>query len=361
MTLPAPPPRSRPPRRRPSRRSLLRGLGLAGAAGLGTAGLGACAGGDGPRRTDSVRIILGHGAAPGNPRSEGALAFQRLVAEGSDGEVEIQILGQESVGSDTEMMVSVAAGTLDMSINSQGPFSSYVPEAALIGLPFLFESSEHAYRVLDGEIQQTIAARAQEVGFELLGLWDNGLRDITNSVQPIEAPEDLAGLKIRTPDDPMTIDIFGELGANPTPLAFGELYLALRQGAVDGQENPVVNIKSSSLQEVQSQLAITGHKYETNPFVVSTTRWESLEEDVRTLIRESATAALEEQRALMTEQTAAIYEEFEEVLEITRPDREAFREATAPVNERWRAEHPAFYEQLTAAADAIRDDLEEKA
>src|SRR5690606_22448824 len=197
-------------------------------------------------------------------------------------------------------MVSVAAGTLDMSINSQGPFSSYVPESSLIGLPFLFESSAHAYQVLDGEIQDSIAALAEEKGFHVLGFWDNGMRDITNSVRPIETPEDLAGLKIRTPDDPMTIDIFGELGANPTPMAFGELYLGLRQGAVDGQENPVVNIFSSSLQEVQKYLAVTGHKYETNPFVMSTTRWEKLDDAVRTVIEEAAVEALAEQRRLMT-------------------------------------------------------------
>src|SRR5699024_7171793 len=167
------------PPRTPRRRDLVRGPALAGLAG---AGLSACAGGDGPRRTDSVRIILGHGAAPGNPRSEGALAFQRLVAEKSDGEVEVQILGQESVGSDSEMMVSVASGTLDMSINSQGPFSSYVPEASLIGLPFLFENAQHAYQVLDGEVQQSIAALSEEKGFHVLGFWDNGMRDITNSV-----------------------------------------------------------------------------------------------------------------------------------------------------------------------------------
>ncbi|WP_051486690.1 TRAP transporter substrate-binding protein [Brachybacterium phenoliresistens] len=344
-------------RRSLRRRSLLQGL--AGAA-AGAAALSACAGGDGPRRTDSVRIILGHGAAPGNPRSDGALAFQRLVAEQSGGEVEIQILGQESVGNDTEMMVSVAAGTLDMSINSQGPFSSYVPEAALIGLPFLFESSAHAYAVLDGALQDTIAARAEEVGFHVLNLWDNGMRDISNSVRSIASPEDVAGLKIRTPDDPMTIDIFGELGANPTPLAFGELYLALRQGAVDGQENPVVNIKSSSLQEVQSHLAVTGHKYEVNPFVMSTTRWKNLSEDIRQVIASAAQGAVEEQRRLMTEQTAAIYTEFEQVLEVTHPDRAEFREATAPVAERWQAEHPDFFDQITTAAEAIRAEHEEQ-
>ncbi|WP_157975785.1 TRAP transporter substrate-binding protein [Brachybacterium sp. YJGR34] len=346
------------PPRAPGRRELLRGVALAGLAG---AGLSSCAGGDGPRRTDSVRIILGHGAAPGNPRSEGALVFQRLVAEKSDGEVEIQILGQESVGSDTEMMVSVAAGTLDMTINSQGPFSSYVPEASLIGLPFLFESSQHAYEVLDGEIQDSIAALAQDKGFHVLGFWDNGMRDITNSVHPIEVPDDVAGLKIRTPDDPMTIDIFGELGANPTPMAFGELYLGLRQGAVDGQENPVVNIHSSSLHEVQEHLAVTGHKYEMNPFVMSSTRWESLDPEIRTVIEEAGLEAQQEQRRLMNAQSEEIYAEFEEILEVTRPDRSLFREATLPVYERWQQEHPEFFDQITAAADALRAAHEESA
>lgn len=352
------PPRPLTAPRGTRRRDLLGGLALAGLAGTALTG---CAGGDGPRRTDSVRIILGHGAAPGNPRSEGALAFQRLVAEKSDGEVEVQILGQESVGSDTEMMVSVASGTLDMSINSQGPFSSYVPEASLIGLPFLFETSQHAYQVLDGPIQDEIALLAEEKGFHVLGYWDNGMRDITNSVHPIEAPEDLAGLKIRTPDDPMTIDIFDQLGANPTPMAFGELYLGLRQGAVDGQENPVVNIHSSSLHEVQAHLAVTGHKYETNPFVMSTTRWEKLDDAVRTVVEEAAVEALAEQRRLMTEQTAEIYTEFEQSLQVTHPDRAVFREATAPVYEAWQQEHPDFFEQITAAADEIRAEHEESA
>ncbi|AXK46662.1 TRAP transporter substrate-binding protein [Brachybacterium saurashtrense] len=346
------------PPRSPSRRGVLRGAALAGLAGVG---LSACAGGDGPRRTDSVRIILGHGAAPGNPRSDGALAFQRLVAEKSNDEVEIQILGQESVGSDTEMMVSVAAGTLDMTINSQGPFSSYVPEAALIGLPFLFETSQHAFAVLDGEIQDSLAGLAETKGFHVLGFWDNGMRDITNSVRPLEVPEDVAGLKIRTPDDPMTIDIFRELGANPTPMAFGELYLGLRQGAVDGQENPVVNIHSSSLHEVQEHLAVTGHKYEMNPFVISTTRWEGLDPAIRTVIEEAAVEAQQEQRSLMLSQSEEIYAEFEEILQVTHPDRALFREATLPVHERWQQQHPEFFDQLTAAAESLRAEHQESA
>lgn len=335
----------------PPRRRVLHALA---ASAVGAATLGACAGGNGPRPTSSVRVILGHGAAPGNPRSEGALAFQRLVAEQSNGEIEIQILGQESVGSDAEMMVSVAAGTLDMTINSQGPFSSYVPEAALVGLPFLFESSAHAYEVLDGPIDSAIAEKADALGFHVLGFWDNGMRDITNSKRPIEVPDDVAGLKIRTPDDPMTIDIFRELRANPTPMAFGELYLGLRQGAVDGQENPVVNIKSSALYEVQSHLAVTGHKYEANPFVMSSQRWETMSSDIRAVIERAAAEARDEQRRLMNEQTVQIYEEFESLLQVTRPDRAVFRDATKGVYTRWEQKFPEFFSRLTSAADASR-------
>lgn len=313
-----------------------------------------CAGGDGPRNTNSIRIILGHGAAPGNPRSDAALEFERLVEEKSNGAIDIQILGQESVGSDSEMMVSVASGSLDMTINSQGPFSSYVPEAALIGLPFLFENSQHAYAVLDGPIEEELRDQAAQKGFHVLNFWDNGMRDITNSKHPINTPEDVAGLKLRTPDDPMTIDIFNALGANPTPMAFGELYLGLRQGAVDGQENPVVNIKSARLEEVQQYLAVTGHKYEMNPFLMSSQRWDRLDPEQQQIITEAADEAQQLQREEMNTQTAEIYTEFESIMEVSHPDREVFKEATNSVYDTWQQKYPDFYATITEAADQTR-------
>lgn len=339
------------------RRNMVSGIAAAVAVAALLAG---CAGGSGPRHTDAIRIILGHGAAPGNPRSNAALLFEQLVEEKSNNTIDIQILGQETVGSDSEMMVSVAAGTLDMTINSQGPFATYVPEAALIGLPFLFESSEHAYSVIDDEsIEGYLADQAEEHGFHLLGFWDNGMRDLTNSKREINSPEDVEGLKIRTPDDTMTISIFNELKANPTPMAFGELYLALRTGAVDGQENPVVNIKSSKLDEVQPYLAVTGHKYETNPFVMSTTRWERLTPEQQQIIQEAADEARDSQRQEMTTQTKEIYAEFEQSLTVTHPDKTAFRDATKPVYVQWQAKFPEFYTTITEAADAHRSQYAE--
>lgn len=238
------------------------GRRIAAVAAIGATALlaSACAGGGGARGGDTIRIILGHGAAPGNPRSNAALEFEKLVQERSGGKIDVQILGQEAVGSDTAMMVSVASGSLDMTVNSQGPFAAYVPEASLIGLPFLFENTQHAYSVVDGPVSQALEQRASEKGFQVLGFWSNGMRDVTNSKRPITTVQDVRGLKLRVPDDTMTIDIFSALGANPTPMAFGEVYLGLRTGAIDGQENPVTNIKSAKLQEVQQFLAVTGHK-----------------------------------------------------------------------------------------------------
>ncbi len=336
-------------------------IAAACAAAVSACALGACAGGNGPRATSSIRLILGHGAAPGNPRSDAALKFEELVEAKSGNTIDVQILGQESVGSDSQMMISVAAGTLDMSINSQGPFASYVPESALIGLPFLFENSQHAYAVVDSpQVAEHLTRKAQEKGFHVLGYWDNGLRDITNSKHPINTPDDVSGLKIRTPDDTMTISIFNELHANPTPMAFGELYLALRTGAVDGQENPVVNIDSAKLNEVQPYLAKTGHKYETNPFVISSARWERLTPDQQRIITEAAEEARSYQRSLMEGRTSEIDARYEQELDVTHPDKAEFREATASVYEQWKAQYPEFYALITEASDSVRSDYEAK-
>lgn len=308
---------------------------------------------------DTRRLLLSHGAEPGNPRSEAAEHFSRRVAEETDGRIEVQVFGQEALGSDSETMVSVASGTVDMSVNSQGPFSPVVPEVNLVGLPFLFENSEHAYEVIDGEAGDYLAEKAEERGYHVLAWWDNGTRDITNSSLPIEEPSDLQGLQIRNPDDPMTIDIFSALGASPTPMAFGELYLGLRQGAVDGQENPVVNIHSSSLHEVQDHLAVTAHKYELNPFVISTQTWATLSPEDQELLEEIAVEARDHQREQMGAQTEDIYTEYEDTLQVTHPDRDAFREETSEVYESWEQEHPEFYSLLIEAAEETRPEHEE--
>lgn len=334
------------------RRAGARVLAVAVIAGLSLTG---CGGGD---EGAGKQLLLGHGASPTNPRSEAATFFAEQVAENTESAVTVQVQGAEQLGSDAEMMVSLASGTLDMTANSQGVVSSSVPEVALFGLPFLFESSDHAHTVVDGPIGDEIAAKAEEEGFKVLAWWDNGIRHITTGQTAINTPEDVAGLKIRTPEDPMTIDIFDALDANPTPMAFNELYLALQQGAVDGQENPIPNIHANALHEVQDHLALTGHKYEVTPLVISMTAWDSLSAEQQEAVQTAADEARDMQRDLMDEQTEELRTELEESMEITTPDLAPFREATTGVYDKWSETYPEFVEQIVSEADASRADFE---
>ena len=308
---------------------------------------GGTSGGAGGSRT----WILGHGAAPGNPRSEAAQAFATSLDEMSDGRLSVQVQGAEQLGSDAQMLQSVRSGTLTMSANSQGPLSSDVPQVALIGLPFLFDSPEDAFAVLDGEVGDALSALAEGQGLEVLGWWDNGIRDITNNVRPITSPRDVSGLRIRTPEDSMTVDIFEALDANPTPLAFGELYLALRQGTVDGQENPLTNIASADLDEVQDYLAITGHKYEATPFVMNLGEWDDLDESDQQLVQQAADDARDAQREANQTQAAELRETLASSMEVSEPDKQAFREATSGVYDVWSQKFPDLVDQLRSAAD----------
>jgi tripartite ATP-independent transporter DctP family solute receptor len=212
-----------------------------------------------------VRLTLGHGAAPGNPRSVAAERMAAQLREKSNGRIEMRVAGSAQLGDDAAMLTALRTGTLDMSVNSQGASSAVLPELAAFGLPFLFPGPAAAYKVVDGPTGAELAQRFEKVGLISLGWWDNGIRHITNSKRPITRPEDLRGLKIRTPPDPTTIDIFQALGAATQQVNFNELYVALQQGVVDGQENPLANIHSAKLYEVNKFISLSSHQWQCNP------------------------------------------------------------------------------------------------
>ena len=182
-------------------------------------------------------------------------------------------------------------GTLAFSTNSQGSTAGVVPEFNLVGLPFLFRDLEHAYKVVDGPVGAKLDEAANKKGLVVLALLDNGILHTSNNNRPIVKPEDLQGIKVRTPPDAMTLDIFKALGANPGPLAFSELYIALQQGVFDGQENPLMNVYSSKLYEVQKYISLTGHKYETTPLLASKMIWAGLSKADQAAIKDAAIEA----------------------------------------------------------------------
>jgi TRAP-type transport system periplasmic protein len=307
------------------------------------------------RAQGQVRLTLGHGTAPGNPRSVAADRMAAQLRERSQGRIELRVAGSSQLGDDLAMLTGLRTGTLDMSVNSQGPVSTVAPELAAFGLPFLFPTSRAAYGVIDGPVGQEIAKKLEGIGLISLGWWDNGIRHITNSKRPIQVPADLRGLKIRTPADSATIDTFQALGAATQQINFSELYVALQQGVVDGQENPLANIHSGKLHEVNRFISLSGHKWECSPFVASRIAWGRLSEADRKLISEVAREATEHNRQLMQETDLRLLAEYRAnpAVSLNEAEQSQFRAVTAPVLDKWE-QRPIgdFVKRLRAAAAA---------
>jgi tripartite ATP-independent transporter DctP family solute receptor len=284
-----------------------------------------------------LKLTLGHNAAPGNPKADGSLKFAELVKERSNGRITVQVAGAAQLGDDVTMVSAMRTGTLDMSVNSQGPVSAVVPELAALGLPFLFNNLPQAWELLDGPIGQELAKKFESKNLVLLAWMDNGIRQTTNSKRPINKPEDLKGLKIRTPADPATVDTFQAMGASTQQINFSELYIALQQGVADGQENPLANIYSSKLHEVQKYISMTNHKYESTPFLMSGITWARLSAADRKLIKDAAQEAAVFERKLMAESDEKLLAEYKKMpsVQINSPDPAPFKAATQKVWDSW--------------------------
>jgi len=296
-------------------------------------------------------LRLSHNAAPGNPKAEASLKFAELVAQKTGGRVKVEVGGAAQFGDDAESITNLRLGTLAFSANSQGTTSSVVPQFGLLGLPFLFHSLQHAYTVVDGPVGDKLGEYADKKGLVLLALWDNGIRQVSNSKHKIIQPDDLAGIKLRTPPDPMTLDIFKALGANPAPLAFSELYIALQQGVFDGQENPLMNIYSSKLFEVQKYISLTGHKYESTPLLASKMIWSTLSKDDQKAVREAAVEAGKLNREMSLAADADLRKKLTEAgVEINEVDQAPFVAKTKPVYDKWAAEYPDMVKLIVSEA-----------
>lgn len=296
-------------------------------------------------------LRLSHNAAPGNPKAVGSLKFAELVEQKTKGRIKIEVGGSAQYGDDVESLTNMRLGSLAFSANSQGTTSGVVPQFNVLGLPFLFHDLQHAYKVVDGPVGKQLDELARQKGLVLLALWDNGIRHTSNSKRAIVKPEDLAGLKLRTPPDSMTIDIFMALGANPTPLAFSELYIALQQGVVDGQENPLMNIYSSKLHEVQKFISLTGHKYETTPLLASKRIWDKLSKEDQAAILESALEAGKLNRQMSMDSDDELRKRMTEAgIQFNEVDKAPFIARTKSVYDKWSKQFPDLVKLIVSEA-----------
>lgn len=276
-------------------------------------------------------LRFGHYGASGDSVTAAAERFAELVAEKTDGSVAIELYPNAELGNSNAMLEGVRLGSIDMITVGNPYFTAIIPQLNLLDLPFLFQSDAHAFAVLDGEVGQALMSEMESQGVHGLAFWELGFRSLTTADTPVQVPDDLEGLKIRTTPNQAHIRAFDMLGANPTPMPFAEVYSALQTGAIDGQENPVNHIYANKLFEVQKHLSLTRHAYTTSPLVINVNAWNGLSENVQAALSDAALEAADFQRELNDEedQTAldAMREEGVEVID--DPDVDAFREVVA--------------------------------
>lgn len=300
-------------------------------------------------------IKLGHSDTTTNLLHVSLEHFAEAVEERTEGRVTIDLYASEQLGSNAEMAEMLQMGSLDAMMMPQGQEANYAPKLNALGLPFLFSGYDAVYEVLDGEIGAELVEDLANNNMIQIAYWENGLRQVTNSKLAIEAPADLAGLKIRTPEDAMTIAIFEALGASPSPLAFSELYLALQQGTFDGQENPVANIYANNFQDVQGYITMTNHKYECKNMIFSLTTWNKIPEDLQQIITECAVEFGNEHRKAIVDSQAEMLSELEAAgMQVSEPDTTPFKEATASVYEDFYAQND-WAEDLVGRIQAVID------
>ena len=290
---------------------------------LGQVGCGAGSDDDG-----ILELKFGHVGAPESLYDVVITEFARRVNERLAGRVVVTVFGSSQLGNDETLLQKLKLGTVDIALPST-IMSSTIDVFGLYELPYLVQDREHMKRMEEAIVWPDLAPAAEARGYRILALWENGFRHITNNRGPIVTPEDLEGLKLRTPRGIWRVKLFQALGANPTPMPFSEVFIALQTGVMDAQENPLAQIYSAKLNEVQSYLSISAHVYTPAYLTVGSRRWDRLPQDVRDTIAEIG----REMQAFVYENAARMDEEIlatliAEGMAVNEVDREAFRSAS---------------------------------
>jgi tripartite ATP-independent transporter DctP family solute receptor len=288
---------------------------------------------------ETITLKAGISINQDHPYYFGIERFAEIVNEKTDGRINVEIYHSGQLGGERDLIEGLRMGSVDMAAVSSAPVSSFVPKIAVFDLPYLFTSREMAYNVMDGPVGDMFFEELAAQKIKGLGWFENGFRDITNNKRPIYTPEDLKGIKIRVMESPVPIATFNVAGANPTPMAWGEVFTALQQGTIDAQENPLPVIYTQKLYEVQKYLSLTDHFYAPALFLMSGDMFDSLSADDQALFMEAAAEATAYEREVSLQQ-AEDYVALcvDEGMEVNEVDKALFVEAMAPVYEQFEEE-----------------------
>lgn len=270
---------------------------------------------------EKIVITFGGTLPDDNPLTMGMYKFKEELETRSNGRFEVQVFPNCQMGSGREMLESCQIGNLTMVESSIGPLAQFDSTCTLLNLPYLFYTKEQVYDFMDNyEISAEMRQRVEEAsGIKMLAFWENGWRQVTNSVRPINNVEDFKGLKIRVMENDVHIKTFECWGANPTPMAFGELFTALQQKTVDGQDNPVPNVESNKFYEVQKYLCLADQFYDPDGLFINPDFYNSIPEDMKATFDECVEIATKYQREKAVEADQTLREKYAKdgIMEVT--------------------------------------------
>jgi tripartite ATP-independent transporter DctP family solute receptor len=268
----------------------------------------------------------------------GILKFGEELSRLSEGRLTIRPHYDNALGGEREVVEGIGLGLIDMGISSTGPMGGFAEPFLLFDLPYIFTSHEQVYGFLDGENGDALAQVLQDAaGVKIIGWMENGFRNQTNSVRPINTLADLQGIKHRTQESSVQVDTWTALGTDASPMAWTEVFTALQQGVVESQENPIPTIYDVKFYDVQDYLAMSRHVYSPAPLLIGAALFDSMSSDDQAVILEAAAIATPVQRSASQEMEARLVGELEKLgMEITNPDLVEFREAVLPVIDKWK-------------------------
>lgn len=293
-------------------------------------------------------IKFGHVAPPFHGQSKGAEAFAAYVKEKTGGEIDIATFPAGQLGGERSMAEQVQTGTLQIASITTAVLQNFVPEAAILDMPFIFPNRETAYATLDDpEFQEKFFSYFPQKGFIAIGWTENEIRDFSNNKRPVRTPEDIKGLKVRVMNSPVYLDTFKELGASPVGIPFPEIYNALQTGVIDAQENPILTTVLMKFTEVTQYVTLTQHSVTECVIIVSADYWESLSKENQQIFRDAAKVAIDTNRTVNADlhnnlpKINISIDEYAkqtnvEIITLTPEEREKFRVAMSPVWDKYR-------------------------
>ena len=292
-----------------------------------------------------TEIKLGHVGEPGSLFDQSAQEFAKRANAKLGNKAKIVVYGSSQLGGDGELMKKLKLGTVDLALPST-VMSSQVPAFGLFEMPYLVKDREHMAKIRDQVVNPTLVPIAEKSGYHIIAIWENGFRQITNNKHPIVKPDDLKGLKLRVPGGTWRVKMFKAYGANPSPLAFSEVFVALQTGVMDAEENPLAQIYPARFYEVQKYLSLTSHVY-TPAYLTAGASWAKLAPDVQKILKDTAVEMEPEVYKIAAGLDESLLKKLKDAgMQVNEADKPAFIAASKPIYDEFAKEVPGGQELI---------------